>query len=55
MILIARLGSLEIICDDEQPGIQHPEHVEDIAHRLGRQCVEVFNMLPDATIVEDGE
>lgn len=48
MILIARIGGIEIVFDDELPGINHtPEQIEEVAHRLGRQAVEMYNMLPD--------
>lgn len=56
IIILARIGGIEMVFDDEQPGIHAtPEQVEDIAHRLGRQAVEVYNMLPDpAPAIEDG-
>jgi hypothetical protein len=57
MILVARIGSIEMMLDDEQPGIHcTPEQIEDISHRLGRQAVGVYDMLPDAKPAEaDGE
>lgn len=56
MILIARIGGIEMVCDDDQPGIHAtPEAIEDIAHRIGRQAVEVYNMLPDSSPVEPAE
>jgi hypothetical protein len=34
MILVARIGSIEMMLDDEQPGIHcTPEQIEDISHR----------------------
>ena len=57
MRIVVCIGDIQIVCDDDIPGLEHtPEQIEEVAHRLGRQAVEVLNMLPEAEpVTEDGE
>lgn len=44
MILYARISGAEIVLDDEEPGTltYSPEYIEDVARRLGRQVVDIY-------------
>lgn len=60
MILIARVGQIEMFLDDEQPGTisYTPEHIEDLSKRLGRVAVGMYEDIPAPTLVvtdEDSE
>lgn len=48
MILIARVGQIEMFLDDEQPGTisYTPEHIEDLSKRLGRVAVGMYEDIP---------
>lgn len=49
MILIGRVGQIEMYLDDEipEPIGYNPEYLEDIARRLGRQAVAMYTGIPD--------
>ena len=56
MIIIAQIGGpngIRMCFDtDDTEHVPTPEWCEDMAHRLGRQAVAVYQQLPDAEPVE---
>lgn len=57
MMVTARIGSIEVEVDDDQPGTMtySPEYLEDVAHRLGRQALEIYNGIPDRVAPDAGD
>lgn len=48
MVIIARVGAIEVEVDDEHPGTIHytPEYIADLARRLGREAVAMYDAIP---------
>lgn len=57
MILIGRVGQIEMYLDDEQQGSigYNPEYLEDIARRLGRAAVAMYVDIPAPHLVTEDE
>ena len=56
MIVIARLGGVEIIADDERTDqTPTPEWIEDTAKRVARVAVDAYVSLPDGVTVQPVE
>lgn len=58
MVIFARIGgSIEICIDDEMPGVigYTPDHLEDLARRVGRQAVEMYEAIPARHMVAEDE
>ena len=57
MILIGRVGQIEMYLDDEQPGVigYTPEHIEDLSKRLGRVAVGMYVDIPAPHLVTEDE
>ena len=52
MIIIARLGGIEIIADDERTDqTPTPEWIEDTAKRVARIAADTYTSLPDGVTV----
>lgn len=48
MIFNARIGAVEMMVDtDQQTVTATPEWTEDVLRRVGRQCLGMYNALPD--------
>lgn len=47
MMLQARIGDASVAIDDETPGTLSytPEHIEDLARRLGRQAILLYTSM----------
>ena len=52
MIVIARMGGIEIIADDERTDqTPTPEWIEDTAKRVARVAFDTYTSLPDGVTV----
>ena len=53
MIIIARLGGVELIADDERTDqTPTPEWCEDMAIRIARVAAATYTSLPDNVIIQ---
>lgn len=56
MIIIARLGGIEIIADDERTDqTPTPEWIEDTAKRVARVAVDSYLTLPEGVKVQTAD
>jgi hypothetical protein len=57
MIIIARMGGIEIMCDDEMTDTRPtPECIADTAKRLAAVALDTYLALPEGTkVTNDGD